>query len=353
MQSVEGAQVALDAHVRRIIHHHFTPETGTPFWLAWAQNAGWDPRDEVEGFADLARFPAFDKEWLRRAPHSAWTPRAMGTRPPHVFETGGTTGMPTQRLSWDDHRTDYTEFAEHLSDASFPRGFGWLILGPTGPRRLRLAMEHLAHCRGSVAYHVDLDPRWVRKLLGDGDGATAARYQAHVLDQAVVLMRNRPISCVFTTPRLLEGLGDRVHLPSMGVRAVLCGGTSMGPQTVRFLVEEVLERKVDFVPVYGNTLMGLARSEPVGAHNGWEVVYHAPQPRAALRVVGADGEAVPYGQRGQVELTTLTEELFMPRLLERDEAFRRPPAQGLPWDGVGDVRPLGTGEGKRTIEGVY
>jgi phenylacetate-coenzyme A ligase PaaK-like adenylate-forming protein len=347
------ASTALDAHVRRVIAHHFSPATGTPYWLRWAASAGWDPRAEVQGAADLVRFPAFDKAALRDAPHELWTPRALSGQPPHIFETGGTTGMPTQRLSWRDHEIDYSAYAASLDDARFPPGGAWLILGPTGPRRLRLAMEHLARVRGGVAYHVDLDPRWVRRLLAEGDAASAARYQAHVLAQAVPLLRHREVRAVFTTPRLLEGLADVVDLAAAGVRAVLCGGTSMSPQTVRFLVEEVLGPEVYFQPVYGNTLMGLASAEPVGPHNGWEVVYHAPQPRAVLRVVGSDGEVVPYGQRGQVELTTLTEELFMPRLLERDEAFRRPPVAAWPWDGVGDVRPLGTGEGKKTIEGVY
>lgn len=353
MVTTLGASAVLDAHVRHIVHHHFSPETGTPFWLQWAADAGFDPREEIEGFADLVRFPPFDKEKLRHAPHWLWTPRSHADRPFHVFETGGTTGMPTQRISWDDHRTDYSQFAGLLDDEAFPRGAGWLILGPTGPRRLRLAMEHLANVRGGPAYHVDLDPRWVRRLLADGDAATAKRYQEHVIAQAVTLLKHREIRAVFTTPRLLETLAEAVDLPSVGVRGVLCGGTSMSPQEVRFLVEEVLGGQVRFVPVYGNTLMGLAASEPVGPHNGYEVVYHAPQPRAVLRVLGPDGAPVAYGERGQVELTTLTEELFMPRLLERDEAFRRPPTELFPWDGVGDVRPFGTGAGKKTIEGVY
>jgi hypothetical protein len=351
--SIAGAERALDAHVRRVVGVHFGDE-GTPFWRRFAAQRGLDVRAEVQGFADLLRiFPNFDKAWLRDAPHADWVPASRLGQPFHVFETGGTTGAPTQRPSWDDHKIDYAAFAETLSDDAFPRGGAWLILGPTGPRRLRLAMEHLAHCRGSVAYHVDLDPRWVRRLLAEGDGVTAKRYQDHVLGQAVTLLQHRAIAAVFTTPRLLELLGDRVDLVAAGVRGVLCGGTSMRPQTVRFLAEEVLGGAIAFVAVYGNTLMGLARSEPVGAHNGWEVVYHAPQPRAVLRVVGADGALAAYGSRGQVELTTLTDELFLPRLLERDEAIRRPPVEGMPWDGVGDVVPMGTTSGKTTIEGVY
>jgi phenylacetate-coenzyme A ligase PaaK-like adenylate-forming protein len=342
----------LDAHVRHLMQHHFSPETGTPFWLRWAEQAGIDPREAVQGADDLKIFGNFDKSNLRGAPHEDWTPRALAGTPFHVFETGGTTGLPTQRLSWRDHRLDYERFAPSLSDETFPRGSAWLILGPTGPRRLRLAMEHLAQTRGGIAYHVDLDPRWVRKILAEGDTETAQRYQRHVIDQAVSLVRNRDIRCIFATPRLLEFLGEVLSLHRHGITGALVGGTSMSPQTVRFLVDEVLEGETEFVAVYGNTLMGLAESQPVGVDGNYEVIYHAPVPRALLRVVDDAGDDVPYGTRGRVQLTTLTEEFFMPNLLERDEAIRRPPTDRHPWDGVGDVRPLG-GPKKGTIEGVY
>ena len=42
------------------------------------------------------------------------------------------------------------------------------MIGPTGPRRLRLAVEHLAQYRGGICFMTDLDPRWVIKLLKRG-----------------------------------------------------------------------------------------------------------------------------------------------------------------------------------------
>ena len=62
-----AAATALDAHVRAIVAHHFSPETGTPRWLDFARTAGWDPRAEVRGFDDLVlRFENFDGEWIAR-----------------------------------------------------------------------------------------------------------------------------------------------------------------------------------------------------------------------------------------------------------------------------------------------
>ena len=348
------AAEALDVHVREIIQWHFSPETGAPHWLDYAQQAGWDPRREIGGFEDLLRFPHFDGELLRSEPHERWIPREYRGRPFTIFETGGTTGLPKQRIGWEDYRIDYAEFSETLDDEAFPRGGYWLMIGPTGPRRLRLAIEYLAHVRGSSCYFVDLDPRWVKKLIASGQHEQARAYMDHVIAQAVTILRKRKVSALFTTPRLLEVLSERLSIPDAGVRGVFCGGTTMDPETTRFLVEEVLEGRVAFVPTYGNTLMGLAGHKPLTSEDRYSITYYAPQPRAVLRVVDPDrtSELVPYDAWGRVELTTLTRELFMPRFLERDEALRRRPCDGYPWDGVGEVRPFRANE-QRVVEGVY
>jgi len=350
----QQAAAALDAHVRETIAWHFSPATGCPFWLDWARQAKFDPLADVQGFDDLTRFPHFNDEWLRDQPHSAWTPKQYEGKPFKIFETGGTTGLPKQRISWEDHLIDYSEFSAHLSVDSFPPGGNWLMLGPTGPRRLRLTIEHLANERGGSCYHLDLDPRFVKKQLAEGNTDVAKAYQSHVIDQAVEILKHRDVACLFTTPRLLESLGDRLDVPDAGIRGVFCGGTHMTSQVIRFLCEEVLDNRAQLVPTYGNTLMGLAIAKPVSADDDYQLTYYAPQPRAVLRVVDPKDtdRTVEIGEWGRIELTTMTKEFFMPRLLERDEAIRREPHALYPWHGVGDVRPFGY-ETKKTIEGVY
>ena len=353
-EAVGTAQDALDTHVREIIAWHFSPETGSPFWLDWAKTADFDPLKAVTCAADLSQFPHFQDEWLRDLPNEVWVPKLYTGRPFFVFETGGTTGMPKQRIGWDDHKHDYEEFSHGLDDQFFPKGGNWLMLGPTGPRRLRLAIEHLANYRGGSCYHTDLDPRWVKRLIADKEFETAKKYKKHAVEQGATLLKHRKISCLFTTPLLLEALDEYVNVPDAGIKGVFCGGTSMNPQTVRFLIEEILDNRAQFVPTYGNTLMGLAQSRPVTREENYSITYHAPQPRAVLRVVDPNDttQTVDYGTWGRVELSTLTKEFFMPRFLERDEALRREPWGRFPWDGVGEVRPFGALETK-AIEGVY
>ena len=353
--TLQSATNALDAHVREIIAHHFSPETGTPKWLQFAERVGWDPRVKVQSFADLIEhFDNFDGEVLRNDPHELWIPKAFAGRPFTIFETGGSTGMPKQRIGWDDYKHDYEEFSDTLPEDAFPRGGYWLMVGPTGPRRLRLAIEHLANHRGSSCYFVDLDPRWVKKLIKSGQAAQAKAYMEHVVEQALVILKGRRVDALFTTPRILEAIGDEISIPESGIKGVFCGGTEMSPQTVRFLCEEVLEDEVAFVPTYGNTLMGLACHKPDFAADDYSVTYYAPQPRAVLRVTNPDDsrELVEHGSWGRVELTTLTKEFFLPRFLERDEALRCEPCEAYPWDGVAQVKPYSENE-ETIVEGVY
>lgn len=347
-QEVKAARERLDAHVRELVAWHFDPTTGCPFWLAWAEDRGIDPRDEVEGFDDLRLFGHFQDEWLRGGPVRRWIPKGLAGEPAYVFETGGTTGVPKSRVNLRDFQIDYEMFSDRLSDETFPPGSDWLMLGPTGPRRLRMAIEHLAHHRGGICFHVDLDPRWVSKLVGAGRFQEAEAYKEHVVGQGLTLLRAHDnIRCLFTTPKLLEALAAKIDLHKAGIRGIFCGGTEMNAQFHRFAREELVPG-IDFRPTYGNTLMGLASCAPFdpGKPPGerYRITYYPPHPRAVIelvdpKTVSEEGteESVEYGEIGRVMLTTLTREFFMPRFLERDEGVRTRPIPEYPWDGVSDL----------------
>jgi hypothetical protein len=234
------------------------------------------------------------------------------------------------------------------------------MLGPSGPRRLRLAVEHLCQFRGGICFCVDLDPRWVIKLIKKGWMEHLKAYQEHVIDQAMtILSANHDIKCMFTTPKLLDALCGRLeregkNFASTGITGVFCGGTEMTSQWIRFAIEELLGPGVYIAPTYGNTLMGLAASDMPTSEQQYKITYYAPEPRAVVQVVDFDNpdKLVDYGQTGRVMLTTLTKELFIPRFLERDEGEREPPSAKYAWDGVSGVRPF-RGFAATTTVGVY
>jgi phenylacetate-coenzyme A ligase PaaK-like adenylate-forming protein len=356
---VKAARDRLDAHTYETVQWHFHESTGCPFWLEKRKELKFDPLQEVKTYDDLKKFPEFQDEWLRGGPVRRWVPKAFADKPIYVFETGGTTGIPKSRITIDDFRIDYSMFSDSLPDEYFPKGSNWLMLGPSGPRRLRLAVEHLAQFRGGICFCIDLDPRWVIKLIKKGWMEHLEAYKQHCIEQAItILSAGHDIRCMFTTPKLLEALAIELEkrgssIRKSGITGIFSGGTEFTPQWTRFATEEFLEG-VYMTPTYGNTLMGLAASRPVTPEEGYMISYYAPQPRAAIEVVefGNYNTLVPYGGTGRVKLTTLTREFFVPGFMERDEGERERPYVKYPWDGVSGVRPFHElAEG--TTVGVY
>lgn len=364
-QQASDARDRLDEHTLKTVHWHFSEETGSPFWLEKKGELKFDPLTDVKSFDDLKKFPHFEDEWLRGGPVRRWVPKGHANKPTYVFETGGTTGIPKSRVVIEDHWTDYELFSDTLPDKYFPKGANWLMLGPSGPRRLRLAVEHLAQHREGICFCIDLDPRWVVKLIKKGWMDHLEEYKKHCIDQAVtVLTAGHDVKCMFATPKLLESLGEALEergtsLQECGITGIFSGGTEFTPQWTKFCVEELLGGPVDeggvyMTPTYGNTLMGLACSKPITAADNYKISYYAPQPRAVTEVVTFDDydQKVGYGETGRVKLYTLTDEFFVPGFMERDEGEREAPFETYPWDGVSGVRPFHELASATTV-GVY
>ncbi len=362
---ISSAREALDAHAYETVQWHFHDSTGCPFWLEKKAELNFDPLTEVKGYEDIKKFPLFEDEWLRGGPVRRWVPKALEDKPTYVFETGGTTGIPKSRVVMDDFRIDYEVFSETLPEEYFPKGANWLMLGPSGPRRLRLAVEHLCQVRGGICFAIDLDPRWVVKLIKKGWMEHLEAYKQHCIDQAItVLTAGHDVKCIFATPKLLDSLALALEergtsIQEAGITGIFSGGTEFTPQWTRYCVEELFggppeESGVYMTPTYGNTLMGLACSKPVTAAEDYKISYYAPQPRAVTEVVDFDdpNSVVGYGETGRVKLTTLTKEFFVPGFLERDEGEREEPFETYPWDGVSGVRPF-HGVASQTTVGVY
>ena len=375
---IKEAKTKLDAQVREVVQWHFSPDTGTPFWLDKAKEYKFNPLKDVHTFEDLRLFGTFEDEWLRGGPVQRWIPKGYAGKPTYVFETGGTTGLPKTRIVIDDFRIDYEMMSDTLPDKYFPKGSNWLMLGPSGPRRLRLAIEHLAQHRGGICFCIDLDPRWVVKLIKMREIGMANLYKEHAIEQVLtILAGGHDIKCMFTTPKLLAAfdealrsgkLEDKVRqlgkkipagglksIKAAGITGIFSGGTEFTPQFTREAYEEMLDNgDVFMTPTYGNTLMGLACSKPICPEDGFKISYYAPQPRAAIQVVDPKNfdKVVEYGQTGRVLLTTLTKEFFVPRFAERDEGERELPFETYPWDGVSGVRPFSE-FAATTVVGVY
>ncbi|CAM5686839.1 phenazine biosynthesis protein [Streptomyces aurantiogriseus] len=343
-----------DSHVRATVAWHFDPDTGSPFWLGKRAALDFDPVREVRTAADLARFPDVSEE-LRTVPVADLIPRGLRDKPFRVYESGGTTGAPKRIVDAEARGRMLLWARERLTELGVPAAGDWLHLGPSGPHVVGSDVARHAAMGGGLFHTVDFDPRWVKRLVGNGRGDLADEYIGHLLDQAETVLRSQDISVLNTTPPVLEAICARPDLYELvrgQVKAVIWGGMSAGQETVRLLEEEFFPQAT-VAGVYGNSLMGVAPQRPAHPGDSHRCVFQAHPATTRVQLVDDDGREVAYGERGRVLLHLVTDEMFLPNVLERDTAIRVPPAPGATTDGIADIRTVRSMGQARIVEGVY
>lgn len=347
-----------DELVRAAVAWHFDPATGSPFWLRRAATLGFDPVADVRCWAHLTRFPNVVNE-LRDVPARDLVPRGYGPDPEivAVFESGGTTGSPKRVVLLPDWRDRFLGWTStDLDRCGVPRGLDYLVVGPTGPHAMGWLGAELARRRGGLAFHVDFDPRWAKKLATAGDATEAGRYSDHLIEQAADVLRSQDIGVLVITPPLLERMTRHealVELVNRKVVAFYTAGASMDPDTRHLLRTEIFPR-VALHGSYGGTMALCPTATRIGTPTDDPVICDPFSPYVTFAVVDPDtGLPVPYGERGQVVMHHVSKAMFLPNNAERDLATRVAGRPGQIGDSVSDVAPMLEFDGAAVVEGVY
>jgi hypothetical protein len=329
----------LDAWTRRVVGRHFHPETGSPYWLKRAASLSFDPRD-LTRYAELVAFGPFPLADLRTLDPADLVPMAV-PRPVagRVFDSGGTTGDPCRII--------YTESMLRargiwrrwslLADGFAP-GRVWLQATPTGPHIIGYGVTELQELHDALVYTIDADPRWVKHLVRQGRPAEAEAYTRHVVDQVADVVRRQHIDYLSTTPALLRAFLRTAPQLVASLQGVRLAGTQITPAMYRSFREAVADGVVGCT--YGNTF-GVAAGLPA-APDGRLLPYLPNYPHVTMAVTDPQDwqRTVGYGAVGRVRLTVLHEDLFVPNILERDQATRYDTGADWPCDAVANVRPL-------------
>jgi len=102
---------------------------------------------------------------------------------------------------------------------------------------------------------------------------------------------------------------------------------------------------------YGNTF---GSSAGIPAEGDGEILPYLPNyPHVTLTLIDRQDwtRTVGYGEFGQVKLTAMHDDLFLPNILERDQAMRHDTGDAYPCDGVANVLPFQ--KNKKAPEGIY
>ncbi|MER8186039.1 arylcarboxylate reductase [Kitasatospora sp. NPDC094015] len=329
----------LDAWTRRVVRRHFTPGTGSPYWLRRAAGFDFDPLD-VTRYAELTAFGPFPVEELRTGDPVDLVPLAV-PRPlaGRVWDTGGTTGTPCRVFYTPDmllHRGAWRRWS--FVTEGFRPHRTWLQATPTGPHLIGNGVWEAAELHAGQVYAVDMDPRWVKRLIRAGRLADAREYTDHLLEQIADVLGAGRVHYLNTTPAVFQALVQSRPELVAALDGVRLSGTQIAPATHRAFLA-ALDGGICGLS-YGNTF-GNAAGLP--AHQDGRLLPYLPNyPQVTMAVVRQDDgtSPVPYGATGQVRLTVLHEDLFLPNVLERDQAVRYDTGGHFPCDGVANVRPL-------------
>ncbi|WP_030682994.1 AMP-binding protein [Streptomyces sp. NRRL B-1347] len=349
-----NAREQADLHVRAMMRWHFDPATGSRYWLDRRDQLGFDPVEDVRCVDDLLRFPNLVDE-LRDVPVEDLIPRGLDAAEKvfAVYESGGTTGAPKRFVMFENWFDQYMTW----ENSQYPDdGEGHaLAVAPSGPHMLGEYSKRIAEARGGIRFSIDLDPRWVKRLLAAGDTAGAGAYVDHLVDQAELVLQSQDIAFLITTPPLLARLAERASARALiqeKVRLVIWTGAHMDPDTLDYLATELFP-KTRFRGSYGSTsvLSGtVQRPDPEGTG---DTVFDSYAPYVLYRVVDpSTGRPVEYGSEGAVVMNYLTKYGLVPNSLERDLATRVPSPTGA-GDSLRNIHPVAEVDGQKMIEGVY
>jgi phenylacetate-coenzyme A ligase PaaK-like adenylate-forming protein len=347
-----------DEFIRAAMDWHFSPTTGSRFWLERAKSLEFDPRADVKSFEDLTLFPNVANE-LRDVRARDLIPQGYGPYPEviGIYESGGTTGAPKRivmlRDWWD---RELARQVAHLDARGVPRNRDWLALLPSGPHMAGALARSLAAAVGGVAFTIDMDPRWVKKLIAAGKADEANAYAEHLIDQAAFVLQTQDIGVLFSTPPLLERLArrdDLVELVREKVQLIEWGGAHMDVDTRQLYRTEIFPG-LTIAGGYGSTMVLGGAPERPDLTDEDPCIFDPPSPYITFSVVEPDtGHLVPYGRRGQVVMNHVSKSFLLPNNLERDMATRMPPLEGQVGDSVADVTPVQQFDNETVIEGVY
>ncbi|MFL6117949.1 MAG: phenazine antibiotic biosynthesis protein [Catenulispora sp.] len=345
-----------DAYLRAAVAWHFGPDTGSAFWLRRAEKLDFDPIAEIKTYADLAKFPNVVDE-LRHIPVEDLIPRGYGPNPPapKVFETGGTTGAPKRVVLMPDWIEAAVERMLHGSQFGGRAPANILAAVPTGPHKIGMFYDYLVPRLNVIKFSIDVDPRWVKKLIARGREDQVKIYVEHILDQIEDVLDSQSVGTLVITPPLLRAAADRPRLRELinaKVEVVFWGGAHMTTEERLALAARLPD--VRLVSRYSSALILEGAKERPGVPAEQDIIYDPRSPIVTFRVIDpATGSEVGYGERGQVVMNHVSRGMFLPNNAERDSALRVPGLPGQIGDSVSAPRPLLVFGGEKAIEGIY
>lgn len=345
-------------HLSAMMAWHFSEQTGSDFWLQYRSKLDFDPILDVKTFSDLSLFPDVSSE-LRNVSIDSLMPRGVSQLDiAGVFESGGTTGSAKRVITYEKWLDDVVawrvkDFSKMISRNAEKHT---LAIIPSGPHIVAAINKKRARALGGECFTVDLDPRWVKKLIQKKQMGAVRAYSDHLLDQAEPILATQHIAFLVATPPLLEAIAQRPILAqylNKKLEMITWGGTQMNVDTLHYL-KTVVFPDVLITGSYGSTMILSETKARLDEDYDGAPIFDSFRPYVLLDVIDPTRKApVKYYERGQVVMNHLSPYALFPNIIERDTAVKIPVEDGMPGVSVSDIKPIDVVLGKQVIEGVY
>ncbi|HFN0790197.1 TPA: phenazine antibiotic biosynthesis protein [Klebsiella variicola subsp. variicola] len=341
-------------YIQKMMKWHFTPETGSKFWLDRIKRLDFDPINDIKTIDDLLRFPNFVDEH-RDVPIEDLIPRGLDRSEiiTAVYESGGTTGAPKRFVMFEQWFKQYMDWENsHFIDE--PKG-NVLGVSPSGPHMLADYSKRIADFREGVRFAIDLDPRWVKNIISSGDSLSEKSYIDHILKQSEYILSSQNIVTLITTPPLLSSMVSNTTLKELiseKVKLIIWTGAHMDMDFLDYLTK-IIFPNINIRGSYGSTSVLSGTVQRRGDPTSSDIIFDSFSPYVFYRVVDSiTKKVVPYGSEGSVVMNYITKYGLVPNSLERDLAIRVPSPTGI-GDSLSNIHPVKEIDGKKMIEGVY
>lgn len=349
----------VDDVVRSAVKWHFSQETGSQFWIEKMKTLKFNPLTDVKTFKDLIHFDDYSDE-MKTIDVDKLIPKGivdLGLKF-NVFESGGTTGSPQRIVDSYSRKIGLEWVDSHFDDFGLSEDVkgNWLHVGPSGPHIVGTSIGRLSQKRGKICFYIDFDPRWVKKAAKNKKIEVVNDYVQHILEQIDEVLTTQTISVMFVTPSVLQAISSNGNLMAKireKIKYIIWAGTAMGEDNLD-AYQNYLFPEITFMGLYGNTLMGIAPQRKPEDGDEYLCIYQPFNPFSIVEVFDESDNSCPtvLGNRGQVCMTLMTPDMFIPRHFERDNVAWVKSSSKYMTNGIADVRPLDTLK-EHIFEGVY
>jgi phenylacetate-coenzyme A ligase PaaK-like adenylate-forming protein len=335
---------------------HFSPDTGSPFWLEIRRSLDFDPINDIRSFTDLSLFPDISSMLIDVTIEDLCPKGLSNSTLAGVFESGGTTGMSKRVVAYESWFKQLVGW--RVKDFDIKEGLpkNTLAIVPGGPHIVGAINQRRAKALGGYCFMIDLDPRWVKKLIRLGDTEGVECYVEHLIDQAQPIIETQLLKYLVSTPPILVAIARRPTLVehlNQTLEMITWGGTHMDADTLDYLKTSVFPN-IKFSASYGSTMiLSETKARADQDYNGLPI-FDSYKPYILLEVVDPKTRIpVAYYERGQVVMNHLSQFALFPNILERDTALKIPASDDYPGVSVNDIKPIPSISGQKVIEGVY